>query len=298
VAELQDDALPPLPDEPLAASAPLAREWSEQYCRHIDDWGMSCRWAHGLWQYLRLLNFAATPRDHAAFYHGALGPLIRDGRRRILVSGSADYAMPACVLWAYASMGEAADLTVADICETPLRLSAWYARRAGARLTTEACDVLSYRPAQPFEIICTHAFLPFFAPAERPALIAHWRTLLVAGGCLITVNRVQPDAPEAFGFSAEQARDFRARVMREAGRVSPPLAIAPGELAEMATQYATLRRHPPPRSAQELTRLFEAGGFRVAFLRVGPVGARPASAPSGPTMSSGAQYAQLVAVRD
>lgn len=109
------------PEEPLGLSAPLARELAQRLCR-ADPTRGSCAWYHGFWQYVRLLDFGTTPRDHADFYREALLGPISAGDRRILVSGTADYAMPACILWIGGLAGVKPDLTVLDICPTPLRL--------------------------------------------------------------------------------------------------------------------------------------------------------------------------------
>jgi hypothetical protein len=47
----------------------------------------------------------------------------------------------------------------------------------------------------------------------------------------------------------------------------------------------------------ELEALFQQGGFRLEQIVVAPVGPRAQQAPLGPTMSGGAHYAQIVAVR-
>ena len=287
---------PPLPEEPLALSAPLALAWSRTLCRHVDASGESCAAFHGIWQYLRLLEFITGPREHATFYLEALRPLIRRGARRVLVSGSADYAMPAVVLWAFAAEAVEPDLTVVDVCETPLRLSAWYADRYGHRLAAVAADVLDYRPRHRFDIVCTNSFLGLFAPEGRRRLIGSWRDMLAPGGALVSVNRIRPGAGELVGFSPEQARIFRERVAGNAAATRLP-GVSADELAALVDGYLRHRVVFPLRSVDELTSLLEAGGFRLHSLAADPVGDGAAIAPSGPTMRDGATYARFVALR-
>jgi SAM-dependent methyltransferase len=287
----------PLPDEPLEISAPLARTLSATLC-HVDPRrGGSCAWYHGLWQYLRLFDFVTTPRDHAGFYRAALLDPIRAGARRVLISGTADYALPACLLWLYRCAGVPTDMTVLDICRTPLRLCEWLADRIGTPIATVAQDILDYRPADAFDLICTHAFLGRFQPAERTALIARWHGLLRPGGRVVTVNRVRPDAPETVRFTADQAARFVERVRQATQCARPPLDVSADALAAMAQAYVAAKRTVPLRSTDELVALFETAGFRIDQLAVGPVEARTLPAPAGPTMSGGAQYARIVAVR-
>jgi hypothetical protein len=130
-----------------------------------------------MWQYLRLFDIVNPPWEDTPFMRAVLGNAARRGMRRVLLSGCADYAVPAAVQWAFAQAGAQADLTVIDICGTPLRVCDWYAERTGLALRTMRHDVLTFRPERPFEIICTHYILGLFSPAARRELVARWRTL-------------------------------------------------------------------------------------------------------------------------
>jgi hypothetical protein len=188
-------------------------------------------------------------------------------------------------------------MTVLGICRTPLRLCEWFADRNDTPIVTVAQDILDYRPSQPFDAICTHAFLGRFQPAERAVLIARWHDLLRPGGRVVTVNRVRPDAPETVRFTAEQSARFVERVRLAAQQAEPSLDLSADALVAMAQIYVAAKRTVPLRSTDELGALFEAAGFRIEQLAAGPVGSRMLQAPAGPTMSGGAQYARIVAFR-
>lgn len=277
----------------LAEAAPLALRWSRELCRHINPSGHSCAAYHGIWQYLRLLGINTALFADAAFYRDAMRPAIRRGARRVLISGCADYAMAAVVLWIFAGEGVRPELTVLDVCETPLRLSQWYARRHGAALDIVVANILDYRPATRFDIVCTNAFLSFFSPEERPALAARWYDLLAPGGIVAVVNRLRPDASALERFSAAQARDFADRVRREAAarRELLPPGIALDELAALADAYSAQNIVYPLRSEAELVTLMTGAGFAVETPQ-----SRTVADPSrlrGPTMTGGATYAQF-----
>jgi hypothetical protein len=281
----------------LNLSAPLARAWARSLCRHIDRNGGSCASSHGLRQDLRRLNLVTSPWDHAEFYHRALGPLIRSGIRRVLVSGTADYALPAILLQAFASELAEASLTVLDVCETPLRLCAWYAAHIGAKLSTECSDILAYHSERPFDLICSDSFFGVFPPPERSLLVKRWYDLLIPAGRVVTVNRIRPDAPETVRFTAEQARAFREQVRRAAARRATKLNVVPDELAALAQSYAATRVIYPVHSTDELIRLFEANGFRIDSFTVGPMDVLGSNRQRGPTLRDGADYARFVAFR-
>jgi SAM-dependent methyltransferase len=290
---------PPMLEEPLVVSAPLARRVAPDLCRKDPASGEDCAWYHGPWQYFRVLDLVTAPPDHADFLLDALGSLARaDGYRRILVSGAADYSMPAHVLWAYAKGSAVADVTVVDICETPLFLTKWYAETRSARLQTQACDILDYETERSFDVLCTHSFLGNFAADQRRDVIAKWRDLLRPGGKVITVNRVRPaNAPEKVRFTREQAAEFREAVLREARVRRDILGVDPEELASCAQTYAESKRTHPIKSREEIIELFEGGGFAIERFELGGVPGKFGKRPSGPTAPGDAEYARIVASR-
>jgi len=283
-----------LPPEPLALSAPHARALAARHCRHVDHGGFSCRDYHGVWQYLRLLDLVTTPRDHAAFYLPVLRNAIAAGRRRILISGAVDYSMLAVVLAAFDAEQVTGDITVADICETPIRLCQWYADRAGAAIATEVGDILAHRPAAPYDLIVTHSFLGAFAPPARARLVALWHDWLKPGGEAATVIRIRRDAPAMVTFTAEEIDRFRETVRREASLGDLDIDLA--ALDALARGYLAQRAVYPLGSRDALAALFEGQGFAIAALALEPlVSAGPK--PAGPTLRGGAEYAKILAAR-
>jgi len=289
-------ALPDL-DALLPASAALARRVATESCLPDPASGISCAWYHGFLPYLRLLGLVATPAHHAAFFQAALGALGTNARTpRVLVSGAADHYMLAQAWAGCRAHGLTPAITVLDLCETPLALNRWYAGQAGIALATLHADVLDYRDAGAFDVICTHSLLGRFAPDERPALAAAWHRLLAPGGRVMTVNRVRAgaDAGRA-GFNASHATALRDTVLERARRSAVPLDVAPEDLARDAEAYAARHRVHPVRSRDEVHALFTGAGFEIERLEVLQAGSSDERPVSGPTMLDGSHYACVVA---
>ncbi|HZM46142.1 MAG TPA: class I SAM-dependent methyltransferase [Burkholderiales bacterium] len=285
-------------EEPLPESALLARQLALRWCRPDPQTGENCAWYHGFWQYLRLLKLVTTPEHHAAFYRSALGEAARlPGARRVLVAGAADYGMLAHVIAAFREQGNEPQVTVNDLCETPLRLNQWYAHRVGSDLSVCRCDTLQYAEERPFDVVCTHSFLGRFPPARRLDLTRKWYRLLRPGGLAVTVKRIRPGSgTELSGFTPEQAEAFRDKVRAAARSLSTP-GIAPEDLAENARVYADRNSTWPLRSREEIVELFERASFRVDRLDCTPVASASSVGASGPTALGGAEYVQIVATR-
>lgn len=252
-------------NEPLLASAPLAKSAAQELCRRRTGSGAedNCSWYHGYWQYLRILGIVAASERHAGFYADALGALAADGNyRRILVSTSADYAMLAHLLQAYGDALENIAVTVADVCETPLMLCNWYAERLGLEIETEAHDIPHWETEQRFDLIVTHSFLPMLPAAARQTLVAKWHHLLRPGGKIVSVTRINPDWTEADITPApERVRGFRENALAEALKLQSVLDIDARQLAEGAENYMRHLKFYSLTSEDELRTLFAEAEF-------------------------------------
>jgi hypothetical protein len=294
-----------LPDqrELLAQSAPLALRWADECCRPDPRTGERCDWSHGLWQVLRLMELVVSPQRHDDFYRAAFAGVegVGGARPRVLVSGTADYAMPALALECFRARGVEPELTVLDRCETPVRLSDWYAQQAGALVQGVVSDILDYVPAGDaaggFDAICTDSFFGRFAPAERPGLVAKWASLLRPGGLLVTVNVLRAGGGASpVGFDAAQALAFRESVAQRAASLPPGVSFAPGELARRATDYASHHGSHPLASLAELRALFDGAGFALPHLEQVQAG-DPSGRATGPSVRGPRRYARVIAMR-
>ena len=248
--------------EPLAESAPLARSLADAHCRRDPATGETCAWYHGLWQDLRLLGIAASPALQADLLTRAFAR-VSGPRPRVLVSGAADYALLAQVLAACDAAGVDPEVTVLDLCDTPLLLSAWYAARMGRVIGTVRADIFEHRADAAYDVICSHSFVGLFPPAQRRALFARWTAMLAPSGAAIVVSRVRGGDPERpLGFGAAEAAAFRAAVEQRmrGGAPASPAEIA-GVLGRVDTYVARIHVHPLPQ--EELTALFEGAGLDV-----------------------------------
>lgn len=277
--------------EDLEQAAALARAQAQALCRRGPHTGITCDWHHGLWPTLRLLGLVTEPALHGEFLRSALAA-ISCQRPRILLSGAADHALLAQVRTAFA--GRTFDAVVLDLCATPLMLNRWYAERTGFAIETRQSNILDFSDSQPYDVVCTHAFLGNFDRSQRQVLAAKWRELLRPGGKVITVNRLRPGRePQWIAFSTDQVWAFRDRV-EEAARARG-LAIA--RLGRAAEIYAGRQAIFPLDSAEELRDLFEQNGFDIEALTLAGIATQAQQAFSVPTVPSSDRYAQLIAVR-
>jgi SAM-dependent methyltransferase len=254
-------------------------------------------WYHRVWQYLRLLRLITSIRVNTDFLIETFRDLASDGRHgAVLISGTADYGMLAHLRHAYGD--RPLDVTVLDLCDTPLLLNTWYGDRYGLAVTVARGDALEHSADRPFDVICTHNLLGRFDRDSRRTLVARWHSLLRPGGVVVTTQRVEPRlAPESPQAAADRARLLRERVVAAALDAcwSEPDA---GALADAA--YEGWRRRADGhriRSTRELTDVLEAEGFDVLRIDRGGGNAERSRDRGTPAYSSESYRMRLVARR-
>ncbi len=281
----------------LQLSAPLAWKLAPQLCRRDPATGENCAWTHGLWQILRILGVVGSIEYRSDYFRRALEG-VTGNAPSVLLSGAADYATLEFVLDIFRARSVEPKITVVDMCETPLALNRWYAERVRCTIETVRSDIMDFESRNPFDAICTDAFIGRFPLDRRAALVARWHDLLRPGGLAVTYNRLRRNGGSAaVGFSAAQADGFALAVRRAAAPLQAVLGIAPEILEQAARLYAERHVTYPLQSDRELRELFERAGFNIDNLELSHTDGGTAPVASGPSIRSGAEYAGITASR-
>lgn len=284
----------------LAKSAPLARDWAQEYCWRNPADRKRCDWYHGSWQTLRLLGVITTLTSQAELYVTALRQLARSGDfERIFLSGSADFGLLAVVLDAYQREGIRPDVTLVDRCETPLRLSRWFAEQFGYPVNTVRCDLTAFRSQLPFDIVCAHSLLSCVPREGHREITETWRRQLRPGGMLLMANNFYPGSQETKNsFSPEQVDAYAERIAALVDGCPYPDALPPlDELVALAKAFASNMEGSIFRSQDELSELLESSGFEVTELLSGTQVTRQDHQSTGAPIKGKRDYAWIVAKR-
>jgi hypothetical protein len=149
----------------------------------------SCCWYHSAWQYLRIIDKVSSPTWHLDFYFDTLIETIKEGSK-ILISGTADYSLLALIFESARFLNVKVDLTVTDICDTPLLLCEWYASEMNFSISTIQGNILELKNLGDFDIVITDAFLTRFSKSDKKAIIKKWLSFLTNQGNIITTIRI------------------------------------------------------------------------------------------------------------
>ena len=279
--------------EPLRESAPIACELAATYCDQSDP-GASCLLYHSAWQYFRLIGLFKTIASDDDFLADAVISLAETGQfDRVLISGTADYGMLARLIHFYRQVGREPQVTVMDICRTPLELNRWLADREGLRLSVVASDALAFTSRQPFDLICSHSFLGRFH-TERPELVRTWRELLRPGGRIVTTTRIRPGITGITRFSAREVELFTARAFDLALNCQELGSVTAETIAAWARQYAERKINYPLESCEEVISYYVGAGMQID--RLDRASSR-SDRPSGPSLGIHSERVRLIASR-
>jgi SAM-dependent methyltransferase len=249
------------PEEPLADSAPVAWSLAPALCAGDPASIDSCLWYHRVWQYLRLLDIITSIRTNTTFLLATFERLAST-HPRVLISGSADYAMLAHLRHAFGA--RPLDVTLVDRCATSVRMNEWYAQRYGMTLTAVCGDALAVETDRPYDLVCTHNFVGRFDLERRQRLVDRWHAVLAPGGVVVTTQRVRPGDRMAYSsYTDAEARELADRVATAAAAHGEPLGTTPEELRTATYEYALRKRTHVIASPGEIAQPFERAGFTV-----------------------------------
>lgn len=156
-------------DEDPRENLRICLEWAPQYCVACSDFHISFavrRWSG------RSMGMTRDGENVTALVAQALRRRLEsETAPSVLIAGAADTGLLHAVLEAAVREGgeglaRSLDITIVDLCETPLEMCRRYAERLGLTIRTTRSDLGSFVPSKPFGIILMHGVLAFF-PADR-----------------------------------------------------------------------------------------------------------------------------------
>ena len=254
-------------EDPILEAFPVMVDAAEQLCRRAAK-SEICYVYHRLWPYRRLGGATSRALGRDAHVVNALRRMARESQlKRVLISGSADYALLSRVLHACRSEGIEPDVTVLDICEAPLCINRWYADRCNATVRTVCCDIGIFTADLLFDAVVTDNFLIRIPPRQREQVLRTWRNALRVGGRIITTEPVCAAYPTGSRRVDEAEIEERVTSLLEQSKpYEHMLPIRLETLAEYVRAYYVAQISYPFRSVEEIRALFGASDLEIEAL--------------------------------
>lgn len=238
--------------EPLRDLAADAYKISGRMCG-------ACRDLHALWPYIRLSRASTGVEAPGSPLEVELHELFAGGSRSVLIAGSQDAGLFALV--SRAAAGRDIEVSVLDICETPLELCRTLAEKWSLSIETIGQDLCELNRQRQFDVVLVHGTLHFIAADRRIHALTRIQQALRPGGRLVLLFNTSPPV----GAAAKLATDYGTLVLAELKRLQVPLPDT--ETVMLARLNAHQRRRELREGAfahpEEMERLLEAAGLKL-----------------------------------
>src|SRR5688572_9542403 len=225
-----------------------------------------CDWYHGTWQILRLLNMVAVPKWYPFYRDTLADALTRVKRPNVLISAAADYGMLCTLHQAIEFAGVEADITLIDICQSPLQSSAWYAARHGVSLKSNVDNLLSSGiPEHGYDVVVTDEFLTVLKDPDKPTIVNQWRRILKPGGLLVTTAMI--GKPTTMELRERYAARARERLMQYGLQLFRNYSTEMEQrLISDCARFASFHTRHMLRDENQIRGLFTDAGFKFEVL--------------------------------
>ena len=226
--------------EPLMQSADMMYEVASLCCSHDHINDKSCLWYHSVWQYFRLLDIVSTPSWHHDFYVNQLFENSKSGESpSVLISGTADYSMLAYVLHTANKRKVNPGITIIDLCETPLFVCRWYAKKLNKSINTLKTNIFELDSNYKYDMICADAFLTRFKGKQFIDVLNLWYNHLNNGGIAVTTIRVHDENyPCPTVPSEADVQKFKQKAIQRMEVWERHINLTSEEMGEKAEAYA------------------------------------------------------------
>lgn len=212
-----------------------------------------CSWYHSNWMLLRYLGVVSNPFWHENFYHNVINKYTNN-QTKVLVLGTADFSMP------YLCQLEGIDdITICDICKTPLNICKCTAAYHGFSWKTEQKNIFDGINGK-YDVVINDAFITRFEYEKKKTVLNHIWDTLKDDGIYITTMRHDWNGGEALAPSISEKYDFVQKVIHRAEEKSIDITKA----RNAAEQYIDKMKSYPVKNSQMISD-FISGKFFVEF---------------------------------
>ena len=229
----------------------------------------SCRNLHALWPYIRLSRSSTGLERSGSVLETALRAFITTGLRKILIAGAADTGLLSLVLRAAndfvlrAANDFDVDVTVLDVCASPLELCRRLAGQWSIPVRTVKQDLADLDERQTFDLVLVHGTLHFIAGEKRLNVLARIHRALRPNGRLVLLFNTS--RPSTIRKDDKLHVDYAESVVNELRRLGIPLPDSESEFIRRLSDHSRQRqeREGAFASPGDAEQLLETAGFEI-----------------------------------
>jgi SAM-dependent methyltransferase len=240
--------------ERLGEIAAEAYAVAGRFCR-------SCSNLHALWPYIRLSRSSTGLERSGSVLETALRAFITQGLRKILIAGAADTGLLSLVFRAADDFD--VDVTVLDVCASPLELCRRLAGQWSIPVRTVKQDLADLDERQKFDLVLVHGTLHFIAGEKRLNVLARIQQGLRPNGRLVLLFNTS--RPSTIRTDDKFHVDYAESVVNELRRLAIPLPDSESEFIRRLSDHSRQRQEREGAFANpgDAEQLLETAGFEI-----------------------------------
>jgi SAM-dependent methyltransferase len=221
----------------------------------------SCRNLHALWPYIRLSRSSTGLEHNGSVLETALRAFIGEGLRKILIAGAADTGLLSLVLRAADDFE--VDVTVLDVCPSPLELCRRLAGQWSIPVRTVKQDLADLDERQEFDLVLVHGTLHFIAGEKRLNVLARIQQGLRPNGRLVLLFNTS--RPSTIRTDDKFHVDYAESVVNELRQLAVPLPDSESEFIRRLSDHSRQRQEREGAFANpgDAEQLLETAGFEI-----------------------------------
>jgi SAM-dependent methyltransferase len=221
----------------------------------------SCRNLHALWPYISLSRSSTGLERSGSVLETALRAFVGQGLRKILIAGAADTGLLSLVLRAADDVD--VDVTVLDVCASPLELCRRLAGQWSIPVRTVKQDLADLDERQEFDLVLVHGTLHFIAGEKRLNVLARIHRGLRPNGRLVLLFNTS--RPSTIRKHDKLHVDYAESVVNELRRLAIPLPDSESEFIRRLSDHSRQRQEREGAFANpgDAEQLLETAGFEI-----------------------------------
>lgn len=230
---------------------------AKNYCNGGLPDEFDCEWYHSSWCLLRCLGLVSNPFWHENFYTKKISSL---SSYNIAIIGTAGISMPYLV----SKLQSLANITIIDICNTPLKSCESFSIQNNLNWTTIQRDITTLATELNYDLIVNDAFLTRFPKEAKRDILVHIAKVLKKDGYYVTTIRKGIYKKNGYRSSDEDRKKFIDKAIEKGKELFPNQGSI---IKEKATTYINNMLSYPVEDTLEIEKLFNSVNLNIVDIQ-------------------------------
>ena len=226
----------------------------------------SCRGYHQAWpllQVLQLISGLSVERKEIVQHLQQRNNDLKV--KSVLIAATADFGLLSVLHEAFGETIKDIDVTVVDMCQTPLNLCSAYATQMGFEIETIQENLMYFDKEKKYDVIIGHSILSFIMPNDRYDFIDNLTSHLTSNGQIFLYQSIRPDkVNEILKFDKKETVQWIENAMVAYHKFKNRLQwLSEENLKKLIVEFCRVKQTYAVSSEANITDIFSKLGYHV-----------------------------------